>query len=325
MRYTFQHQIATGRTTFPVAVLISIALWVVPFENKTELLSLLAGGITTYLLIELNTTFALIRTRTEMPSALFICLYSSLLFLHPYQHTCWTQLFFMGTLFGLFKSYESKNAPIHIFHAFLCLGLGSLLINDLIWLAPLVFFAMIGLRSMKARCFFAGLFGLVIPYWVILGYYLFMDLSGQISLEGLGISQLLNQHFGDMIPLGTTLEGIRNEYHELGLVKGLSYAAILVISIVGTACSHYNSFNDKVRTRSFIGALVPLEIGIVLLGLIHPALVDALFPIQIVFASLTCSYLFSLIFTRFVGYFLLIVLGITVGILALNMWGYFLL
>ena len=322
MRYTFQHQIATGRSTFPVAVLISIVLWAVPFADKTELLSLLAGGITTYLLIELNTTFALIRTRTEMPSALFICLYSSLIFLHPYQHTCWTQLFFMGTLFGLFNSYESKNAPIHIFHAFLSLGLGSLLINDLIWITPLVLLAMIGLRSMTARCFFAALFGLTIPYWVILGYYLIMDISGEISLDGLGISQLIYQHFGDIIPLSTTFDGIRTEYQELGLAKGVSYAVILIISIIGTACSHYNSFNDKVRTRSFIGALVPLEIGIVLLGLIHPSLLDVLFPIQIVFAALTCSYLFSLIFTRFVGYFLLIVLGATAGILALNVWDY---
>ncbi len=322
MRYTFQHQIATGRTTFPVAVLISIALWAIPFENTTELLSLLAGGITTYLLIELNTTFAIIRTRTELPSAIFLCLYSSLLFFHPYQHTCWLQLLFMGTLFGLFNSYESKRAPIHIFHAFLCLGLGSLIVNDLIWLAPLVFIAMIGLRSFNGRNFFAGLFGLIIPYWVILGYYLFLDLNGQIHFEGLGINQLISQHFGDIIPWGTTIDGIKNEYAELGLTKGVSYAIILLISIVGTACSHYNSFNDKVRTRSFIGALVPLEIGIVLLGLIHPALLDALLPIQIVFAALTCSYLFALIFSRFVCYFLLTVMGLMAAILVLNSWTY---
>lgn len=322
MRYTFQHQIATGRTTFPVAVLISIALWAIPFENTTELLSLLAGGITTYLLIELNTTFAIIRTRTELPSAIFLCLYSSLLFFHPYQHTCWLQLLFMGTLFGLFNSYESKRAPIHIFHAFLCLGLGSLIVNDLIWLAPLVFIAMIGLRSFNGRNFFAGLFGLIIPYWVILGYYLFLDLNGQIHLEGLGINQLISQHFGDIIPWGTTIDGIKNEYAELGLTKGVSYAIILLISIVGTVCSHYNSFNDKVRTRSFIGALVPLEIGIVLLGLIHPALLDALLPIQIVFAALTCSYLFALIFSRFVCYFLLTVMGLMAAILVLNSWTY---
>lgn len=320
MRYTFQHQIATGRFTFPVAVLISIALWIIPFANKTELLSLLAGGITTYLLIELNTTFALIRTRTEMPSALFICLYSSLLFLHPYKPTCWTQLFFMGSLFGLFNSYESKKAPIHIFHACLCLGLGSLLINDLIWIVPLIFIAMIGLRSMSIRSFFAGLIGFTIPYWVILGYYLFMDINGQINLDGLGINQLLEQYFGDMIPINTSFEGIRAEYRELGLVKGASYFLILSLSVVGTVCSHYNSFNDKVRTRCYIGALIPLELGIILLVLIHPALLDAIIPIQLIFAALTCSYLFSLIFTRFVGYFLLTVLGVAVGILALNVW-----
>ena len=322
MRYTFQHQIATGRTTFPVAVLISIALWAFTYTGVTEFLTLLAGGITTYLLIELNTTFAIIRTRTEMPSALFICLYSSLLFLHPYQHTCWIQLFFMGTLFGLFNSYESKSAPIHIFHAFLCLGLGSLLVTDLVWLAPLLLIAMFILRSMNARSFFAGIIGLVIPYWVIIGYYILLDILGYTMLEGMGISQLANQHFGDMIPLGTTFAGIKAEYRELGLVKVVSYAAILLISIVGTACSHYNSFNDKVRTRCFIGALIPLQIGIVLLGLIHPALIDALLPVQAIFAAISCSYLFALVFTRFICYFLIVVMGLTALLIALNTWNF---
>ena len=320
MRYTFQHQIATGRTTFPVAVLISIALWIFPFENKTELLSLLAGGLTTYLLIELNTTFALIRTRTEMPSALFVCLYSALLFIHPYHHSCWIQLCFMGTLFGLFKSYESPNAAIHIFHAFLCLGLASLIVNNLLWLAPLLFLSMIGLRSLSARTFFAGLIGLSIPYWMILGYYHIMDVSREVSIEGLGFTQLFENYFNDIIPFSSTFDSIKAEYHALGLQRGLSYAIILVISLVGTVCSHYNSFNDKVRTRSFIGALIPLELGVVLLGLIHPVLIDALLPIQILFAAITCSYLFALIFTRFVCYLLLSVIGSIGGIIALNLW-----
>ena len=322
MRYTFQHQIATGRTTFPVAVLISLVLWIVPFENKTELLSLLAGGITSYLLIELNTTFALIRTRTEMPSALFLCLYSSLFFLHPYAHTCWIQLCFMGTLFALFNSYESKSAPIHIFHAFLCLGLGTLLINDLIWLVPLIFIAMIELRSLTPRSFFAGLIGLTIPYWIIIGYQLLMDVSSQATIDGLGISSLIKSHL-DIIPLNLSWEGIKSEYQSLGLVKGISYAVILLISFIGTLCSQYNSFNDKVRTRSFIAALIPLELGIVLLELIHPSLLDALLPIQIIFASITCSYLFALVFTRFVCYLMLAVLGLTGGIVFLNVWMHF--
>ena len=319
MRYTFQHQIATGRSTFPVAVLISLALWIVPFEDKTELLSLLAGGITSYLLIELNTTFALIRTRTEMPSALFLCTYSSLLFLHPYEHTCWIQLFFMGTLFTLFKSYESRNAPIHIFHAFFCLGLGSLIVNDLIWLVPLLFISMIELRSLTPRTFFAGLIGLSIPYWIIVGYHLAMEILVQESVDGLGISTLIKSHL-NIIPFSSTLTGIIAEYKALGLVKGVSYGLILIISIIGTICSRYNSFNDKVRTRSFIAALIPLEIGIVLLELIHPALLDALLPIQIVFAAISCSYLFALVFTHFVWYLLLGVISIVGGIIFLNVW-----
>ena len=322
MRYTFQHQIATGRSTFPVAVLISLALWIVPFEDKTELLSLLAGGITSYLLIELNTTFALIRTRTELPSALFLCLYSSLIFLHPYEHTCWIQLFFMSTLFALFKSYESKRAPIHIFHAYLCLGLGSLFINDLIWLVPLVFIAMIELRSLTPRSFFAGLIGFSLPFWITLGYHLTMDVLGNETVNGLGINMMIENHM-NIFPMNTSWTSIKAEYQSLGLVRGVSYGIILLLAIVGTACSKYNSYNDKVRTRSLIAALIPLEIGIVILGLIHPSFVDALLPILIVFAAISYGYLFALVFTRPIYNLLLAVLALLVGIIYLNVWMHF--
>ena len=320
MRYTFQHQIATGRSTFPVAVLISLALWIFPFENKTELLSLLAGGLTTYLLIEMNTSFALIRTRTELPSALFLCLYSSLLFLHPYQHTCWIQLLFMGTLLGLFSSYESKNAPIHIFHAFLCLGISTLLVNNLVWTIPFLFCSMAILRSVNPRIFFAALLGLIIPYWMLLGYELAMNFSREQVIEGFGITSLIHNYFNDVIPIGFSWEGFKDEYMNIGLVKGVSYGITLFISLVGSALSIRNSYSDKVRTRCFIGALVPLEIGIVLLTLLKPSLIDAFLPIQAIFATLTCSYVFALVFTRFVCYFLVTVLGLIGGIMLLNLW-----
>ena len=323
MRSTFQYQIATGRTTFPVAVLISLVLWIVPFQDKTELLSLLACGITTYLLIELNTTFALIRTRTELPSALFLFFYSASLFLHPYQHTCWVQLLIVFMLFSLFNSYESKYAPSHIFHAFLFLGIGSMIVPNLLWLIPLCFISMVSLRSLNARSFCASIIGFTLPYWIILGYRLFLNMNQADATEGFGIQQLINEYFGSLTPFGTTLDGLIAEYKSIQLVQGITYGVIMVISIIGCFYCNYYSNNDKVRTRSFIAALIPIQVGITLLVFLRPSLMDAFLPIQAAFAALTCSYIFALVFNLFTCYFLIAVLLLSGGIGLLNIWMHF--
>ncbi|MEE1233464.1 MAG: hypothetical protein U0L16_09430, partial [Phocaeicola sp.] len=81
-RNTIQYEIATGRATLPVAIVLSLALWLLTFRVWTDFFSLLAGYGIAYLLIELNTTFALIRTRTSLPSAFFLFFFSTA----PYQY-----------------------------------------------------------------------------------------------------------------------------------------------------------------------------------------------------------------------------------------------
>ena len=323
MFYTFQRQIATGRTTFPVAILLSLVLWAVTYQNESELLSLLACGFTSYLLIELNTTFALIRTRSEMPSALFLCIYSASIFLHPYQSTSWLQLVIMGMLFSLFYSYESKRAPSHIFHAFLFLGIGCMLIPDLLWLFPLCFISMAALRSLKVKSFFASLIGFTVPYWIVLGYHLGINLNHPEAIEGLGFNQLAQQFFGTLFPFGTSLETIISEYQSIQLDEGITYGITLIMAIVGSVACNFYSHNDKVRTRSFLSALIPIQLGVTILVFLRPSLMEAFLPIQAIFAAITCSYVFALIYNSFTYYFLIVVLVLSGGISLFNLWIHF--
>ena len=114
-------------------------------------MALCAAG--TYLLIELNTTFALIHTRTTLPSALFLTLYAFCPFLHAYTPAVWLPVLFLGILFALFQSYEAFYASTPVYHAFLLLGLGSLAIPPVLYLIPLIYIAMGDLRSFSARTF----------------------------------------------------------------------------------------------------------------------------------------------------------------------------
>ena len=63
----FQYRIATGRMTLPVAILVAAAVGSVNIAHWTDVFSLAVCALTAYLLIEMNTAFALIRTRTAFP------------------------------------------------------------------------------------------------------------------------------------------------------------------------------------------------------------------------------------------------------------------
>ena len=64
-RNRFQYQIATGRGTLPVAVILTLLIWAATsIHDWLNAGSLVAFGFASYLLLETETKFALIRTRT---------------------------------------------------------------------------------------------------------------------------------------------------------------------------------------------------------------------------------------------------------------------
>lgn len=172
-RNKFQYELATGRITLPVAVVFCLLLFGITYQEQTDFISLAIYGLITYLLIELNTTFSLIRTRTTFHAALFLFFFGGLPFLHTYSHEQWIPLLFVISFGYLFRSYESPYASTPIFHAFLCLGISSFLLPQTLYFIPLIYFYMVGLRAFTLRTFFAGLTGIFTPYWIMLCYHLY--------------------------------------------------------------------------------------------------------------------------------------------------------
>ena len=101
-RNRFQYHLATGKIIFPVAVVFCLISSALGLNKPENLIPLIACGITTYLLIELNTTFSLIRTRTTLHASLFLYFYSSCLFLHEYSPETWIPLLYVGSISCLF-------------------------------------------------------------------------------------------------------------------------------------------------------------------------------------------------------------------------------
>ena len=302
----FQYQVATGRMTLPVAILLSLAFWGLSYRGWESLYSWLICTSITYLIIELNTTFALIRTRTTLPSSFFLICFSICPFLHTFNTYTFLPLLFIGMLFSLFRSFESPYASTTIYHAFCCAGIIGIIIPQTLYLIPVLYLLMIQLRSLTPRTFFAGLLGLLTPYWLGSCYLLY---------EGnwLETARQFHQQLIPVIP----------DYNLLGWNQYLSLGIMLAIAILCTAQSLIHTYQDKVQTRILLRTLMVLEIIVIALILLLPSSFNGLFPMLLVCTSIYFGHFFALVFNRFTQIGLGIILAL-LGIMTLfNLWMHF--
>ena len=144
----------------PCCILICLLLRIITGNEWQDVINLLVCALTAYLLIEINTAFTLIRTRSTLHVSFYIFLSTTCLFLHSFQYAVFVPLAFLIATSQLFSSYESPYPAGSIFHAFFFIGLGSLLFPQLLYFVPLFYLGMISFRSLSLKSFFAGLTGL---------------------------------------------------------------------------------------------------------------------------------------------------------------------
>lgn len=303
-RNRFQYEIATGRTTLPVAAFITIIIWVIStVHDWMNLGSLLCAGMVSYILIEMDTRYTLIRTRTTLPSALFLLFYSALTFMHHWSLVCLIPILFLLSLSGLFRSYESTHASTTVFHSFFWIGLTSLLLPNFIWLAPLLYIHMIPLRSLNAKSFFAGLAGISIPYWFILCYYIYFDnIQGFINLV------IRTIHFQPI------------DYTILQPSQYVSWAVIFILSVIFIILYLQNAYKDKVQTRFFLKTIIFMGLWIHVFIFCQPQFINAMLLPALIPAAIIGGHVFALTFSK-VTHILLITTFSLCGLLCLfNLW-----
>lgn len=100
----FQYEASTGRITLPVVAILTLFLWTISTPQLwANIGSLLSFGLATYLLVEIDTKFALIRTRTSLPASLFLLFYAATPFLHTWNIELLLPVFYMYAIFIISK------------------------------------------------------------------------------------------------------------------------------------------------------------------------------------------------------------------------------
>lgn len=299
----FQTDAASGRLTLPVVILVCLLLWAAASTQWQEAISLLACAITSYLLIEINTAFALIRTRTTLHVSFYVVLATACIFLHPLQPVTFAPIFFLIAIFRLFASYESPQAAGNIFHSFFFIGLGSLLFPQLLYFLPLFYAGMISFRSLSLKSFFAGIIGATTPYWFLFGYAFYCDKP-----------ELFYRPLREAVCFQPV------SYALLGPEQLVSAGVITLISLIISVYYFNISYLDKVRTRIFLSFLIAAEAWIYLQALLQPGHFNAWFQLQIPVSSILAGHLFTLTRNRFTGIFFIVTFVILTALTIFNLW-----
>ena len=299
----FQVNIATGRLTLPVAILVCLILWGIGLSEWKDLGTCIITAFCGYLMIEMNTTFTLIRIRGTLPSCIYWYLSAIFFFLHPFEWSNFAPLAFLLSIFNLFMGYESTKSPIHIFHTFFFIGLGSLVFPQLIYFTPLLAISTIAFRAINIKSFFAFILGLISPYWFLFAYSFYYDEM-----------QLFHSIIKEMVQFQPI------NYSELQATEVIASLFSTILLMVSSLHYFQVAYLDKTRTRIYLSFITYAGWWTTLLMFLQPQHVRALLPIQLIDSAFLAGHLFTLTRNKFSGLFFIVTFILFIILTIFNLW-----
>ena len=255
-----------------------------------------------YFLIQLNNTFAIIRMRASVQTSVYFLLIS----VCPYIHTLYAgdlaATAFLAALYFLFSSYQQARPMSSLFHAFVFIGLGSLLLPQLMFFIPVFWIGAYNFQSLHLKSFFASLAGWSVPYWFLLGYAFYY-----------GQMELFYQPFRELASFTpVSFDFSPWEQATLGF--------LLMLFVVSSAHCLIAGYEDKIRTRSYLHFLILLNLCIFVYIGLQPALTIHLLSFLLIGVSILTGHLFVLTNSRSSNLFFIVTLIGLFILLGFNVW-----
>jgi hypothetical protein len=248
-----------------------------------------AVAVATYLLIELNTTYSLIRQRSTLHIATYLILTCAGFALPVKGWDAWIAPLFLLAVHQLFATYESSRAPFGAFNAFFCLGVGSYVFPPMAWLLPVWLIGLYQMRALTVRSFLGSLIGFIAPWWCYFGY------AYSLRPEWFNLSHMTP--WMTFTPMDYSLIPQRDL---------LLWGAMALSSLVSILHYVMVSYMDKVRTRIYLSYMVFLQLVIYAAAVLQPAYEAVLCTLLQALNALLMSHLFMLTRTRVISYYFLI-------------------
>lgn len=156
--------------------LYQVLLYIIPDHSTWAILvSLCALFFQAYLILDINNRFKLIDRATFIPALLFLLIASSFVGLHQFNAVGFAGIFVTIGISRIFQSYKESNSLKSLFEAALFVSIASLFYFPAIFFEIIILIGLIMLRTFNAREWMATLSGILVPYILVLTYFLFFD------------------------------------------------------------------------------------------------------------------------------------------------------
>lgn len=302
-----QKIIAGSRLTLPVTALYGLGVWCISGVIQHQWwIQLVCFALAVYLMILFNNFYALIRIYSRAITSAFIVLSGIACFLFPSIEGGIATVGIIASLLTLFATYQDREAAGWIYYTFLILGLASLAKVHLLVFIPVYWIMMIFISSLSLRTFIASLLGLLTPYWF-------------------AITAVLLFYKGDFTPFTSHfLEfgevEFLNAYSNIPLSHYLTYAFLIILTIIGIVHFLRTSYNDKIRTRQFYYSIMFFNIVVLVLLPLFPQQYDLLFRPAIILTSPLIGHYIALTNTKVTNISFYLILITALLLTGFNLW-----
>ena len=300
-----QNRISESKMALPITTFYGILVWMAAglfYEGWWIQFALFA--LSTYLIVELNNSNALIRIYSRMVSCSFIALWSMACFLFGDLKIAVIQTGVIACYSCLFHSYQNKSSGL-TYVAALALGLASLIDIQLLFFLPVMWLLMfVYLNALNLRTWCATLLGAITPYWFLAAYAIY---NGQLHLLTNPVEQMMT-----FAPLF--------QFEHLTLQQAVTIVWTILLALLGILHYLRNSHQDKIRIRQLYGCFIAVNIIAMIVFLLQPTNYTIAQMFLIINGSPLIAHFIALTNSRLTNITSIILVIITLFITAYNLW-----
>lgn len=302
----FQNRVAESRIALPVTGVYAFAVCALGGLFTEQLwVQFVLLAVSSFLMMELNNVNALIRIYSRMVSCSFLVLAVMSQYLVVDVRCGIVQACFIAFYLFLFSAYQDNRAMGRVFYAFLMLGIASTMFVQILFFVPLVWVLLCtNLMVRSFRAFVSSLFGLLVPYWFMVAYYLYID----------DVDSLLD-HFLQIAQFGPVLG-----WMDMPVSHILTAAYVVILAVVGMIHFRLNNYKDKIRTRMLFEIFSVLALAAIVFMILQPQHIDYLLALLIVSMSPMIGHYIALTNTFITNISFYVMLVVALIITCVNLW-----
>lgn len=268
--YTFPYPIPGQVGAFAENILPSSSIF-------AHIISFAFVVLNSLLLAQMNNKYSFIRTRTFMPTFIYLLLATCWLSIHGNYIANLASFLVLLVIFLTLGMYKNERAMEQAFLSSFILGLSSFLVAEFVYLIVLVWLGYFYLKCFSGKVFFASILGIITP-WILLMSTLYLTSDSVDFLYNIPVFFYKYTLF--------SYENMPTNVYAIILALIVSISVFQMIA---------KSRQDSIQTRNELNFIKLIALGVVVLLLIRFSNSTLYLPTIAILYAILAAYSFTLI------------------------------